>query len=172
LKRFARRAVRQNAQIDRQVLPLGEVADQPRQPAPQIPAARIRALAEGGYIERSEPVVLIGECGTGKSHLATGLCLAACRQKRSALRAAARLPEWLIDGSPGDTAADYVRPRIGARTKDRPCGLSEPSHFVYCTSGSVRRAREKPRASKDKLVLNRCLCFNSLHGHIEGLPEA
>ena len=43
--------------------------------APQIPAARIRELAEGGYIERSEPVVLIGECGTGKSHLATGLCL-------------------------------------------------------------------------------------------------
>src|SRR5690349_1252991 len=50
--------------------------------SPQIPAARIRELAEGGYIERSEPVVLIGECGTGKSHLATGLCLAACRQKR------------------------------------------------------------------------------------------
>lgn len=43
---------------------------------------RIRELAEGGYIERSEPVVLIGECGTGKSHLATGPCLAACRQKR------------------------------------------------------------------------------------------
>jgi DNA replication protein DnaC len=50
--------------------------------APQISAARIRELAEGGYIERSEPIVLIGECGTGKSHLATGLCLAACRQKR------------------------------------------------------------------------------------------
>ena len=50
--------------------------------APKIQAARIRELAEGGYIDRSEPVVLIGECGTGKSHLATGLCLAACRQKR------------------------------------------------------------------------------------------
>jgi DNA replication protein DnaC len=50
--------------------------------APQIPAAKIRELAEGGYIERNEPVVLIGECGTGKTHLATGLCLAACRQKR------------------------------------------------------------------------------------------
>lgn len=35
--------------------------------ATQIPAAKIRELAEGGYIERSEPVVLIGECGTGKS---------------------------------------------------------------------------------------------------------
>ena len=30
--------------------------------ATKIPAARIRELAEGGYIERSEPVVLIGEC--------------------------------------------------------------------------------------------------------------
>ena len=50
--------------------------------APQIPAAKIRDLAEGGYIERSEPVVLSGECGTGKSHLASGLFLAACRQKR------------------------------------------------------------------------------------------
>jgi hypothetical protein len=29
--------------------------------APQISAARIRELAEGGYVERSEPIVLIGE---------------------------------------------------------------------------------------------------------------
>ena len=50
--------------------------------AQQISATRIRELAEGGYIERKEPIVLIGECGTGKTHLATGLCLAACRQKR------------------------------------------------------------------------------------------
>ena len=42
----------------------------------------MRELAEGGYIDRSEPVVFIGECGTGKTHLATGLCVAACRQKR------------------------------------------------------------------------------------------
>ncbi len=50
--------------------------------APLIPAAKIRELAAGGYIERAEPVVLMGECGTGKTHLATGLCVAACRQKR------------------------------------------------------------------------------------------
>jgi DNA replication protein DnaC len=50
--------------------------------APRIPAPRVRELAEGGYIDRSEPVVFIGECGTGKTHLATGLCVAACRQKR------------------------------------------------------------------------------------------
>ena len=31
------------------------------------------------YIQRAEPVIFIGECGTGKTHLTTGLCVAACR---------------------------------------------------------------------------------------------
>lgn len=50
--------------------------------APHIPASRVRELAEGGYIQRAEPVIFIGECGTGKTHLTTGLCVAACRQKK------------------------------------------------------------------------------------------
>jgi len=50
--------------------------------APQVAGARIRELADGGYIERAEPVIFIGECGTGKTHLTTGLCVAACRQKK------------------------------------------------------------------------------------------
>jgi len=50
--------------------------------APTISAAQIRELAEGGYIDRAEPVVLTGDCGTGKTHLATALCVAACRQRR------------------------------------------------------------------------------------------
>ncbi|MGH9433959.1 MAG: IS21-like element helper ATPase IstB [Terriglobia bacterium] len=50
--------------------------------APKVPVAQIRELAEGGYVERAEPVLLIGECGTGKTHLASALCVAACRQKK------------------------------------------------------------------------------------------
>ncbi len=50
--------------------------------SPKISAAQIRELAEGGYVERAEPVLFVGECGTGKTHLMTGLCVAACRQKR------------------------------------------------------------------------------------------
>jgi DNA replication protein DnaC len=49
---------------------------------PMVSAAKMRELSEGGYIERAEPVVLIGDCGTGKTHLLSGLCVAACRQKR------------------------------------------------------------------------------------------
>jgi DNA replication protein DnaC len=50
---------------------------------PQISPSQIRALAEGDYIARAEPIVFLGDCGTGKTHLLTALCVAACRQKRS-----------------------------------------------------------------------------------------
>jgi DNA replication protein DnaC len=50
--------------------------------APKISANQMRELAEGGYIVRAEPVILLGEAGTGKTHLATALCVAACRQRR------------------------------------------------------------------------------------------
>jgi DNA replication protein DnaC len=50
--------------------------------APHLPAVQIRNLAEGGYLSRSEPIIFLGETGTGKTHLATGLAVAACRQKK------------------------------------------------------------------------------------------
>lgn len=50
--------------------------------SPLITAGKMRELADGGYIDRAEPVLLIGDCGTGKTHLLTGLCVAACRQRR------------------------------------------------------------------------------------------
>lgn len=50
--------------------------------APHIPAALVRKLAEGGYLQRSEPIIFLGETGTGKTHLATGLAVEACRQKK------------------------------------------------------------------------------------------
>lgn len=50
--------------------------------APAVSATQLWELSEGGYLARTEPVVFIGECGTGKTHLLTALCVAACRQKR------------------------------------------------------------------------------------------
>ena len=66
--------------------------------APHISAALIGNLAEGGYLKRSEPIVLLGETGTGKTHLATGLAVAACRQrKRVRFTTAAQLVNELIE---------------------------------------------------------------------------
>jgi DNA replication protein DnaC len=50
--------------------------------ATALSAAQILSLAAGGYLDRKEPVLFLGDCGTGKTHLATGLCVAACRQRR------------------------------------------------------------------------------------------
>jgi DNA replication protein DnaC len=47
-----------------------------------VSAAQLCTLAAGDYVTRAEPVLLVGEAGTGKTHLASGLCVAACRQRR------------------------------------------------------------------------------------------
>jgi DNA replication protein DnaC len=51
---------------------------------PQLSAPALYELAAGGYLERAEPIIFIGDAGTGKTHWATGLCVAACRQNKRA----------------------------------------------------------------------------------------
>jgi DNA replication protein DnaC len=50
--------------------------------APTVNPATIAALAAGGYLDAGEPVVLLGDSGTGKSHLLIGLGVAACEAGR------------------------------------------------------------------------------------------
>jgi DNA replication protein DnaC len=65
---------------------------------PHIPVAVVRNLAEGGYLQRSEPIIFLGEAGTGKTHLATGLAAEACRQrKRVRFTTAAEMVNELIE---------------------------------------------------------------------------
>ena len=47
-----------------------------------VAATQIHQLASGEYLEKAEPVIFIGDSGTGKTHLASGLCISACRQKK------------------------------------------------------------------------------------------
>ena len=68
------------------------------QNAPLISAALLRNLSEGGYLARKEPIIFVGETGTGKTHLATGLAVAACRQrKRVRFTTAAEMVTELIE---------------------------------------------------------------------------
>src|ERR1700691_1067008 len=50
--------------------------------APHLPVALVRNLGEGGYLQRSEAIIFLGKTGTGKTHLATRLAVAACRQRK------------------------------------------------------------------------------------------
>jgi len=61
---------------------LKDLADFDWSCVPSVPKARLLELSAGAYIESHEPVILIGNPGLGKSHVACGLALAACRQAR------------------------------------------------------------------------------------------
>ncbi|HEX2185541.1 MAG TPA: ATP-binding protein, partial [Chloroflexota bacterium] len=52
---------------------------------PEIPKARIWDLASGRFIEEHAAVLVCGPTGTGKTFVAQGLGLEACRQQRSVL---------------------------------------------------------------------------------------
>lgn len=45
-----------------------------------IAKQRVLELAQGGYIAQAENIILIGNPGLGKTHIATGLALSACKQ--------------------------------------------------------------------------------------------
>jgi len=59
---------------------LKELADFDFSAIPQLNKQRVLDLARGEYIPKAEPILLVGQPGLGKSHIATGLALAACRQ--------------------------------------------------------------------------------------------
>lgn len=68
------------------------------QQARHLPAGLIRQLAEGVYIGRTEPVLFVGDTGTGKTHLAVALGVAACRQrKRVRFTTAAEMVNELVE---------------------------------------------------------------------------
>ncbi len=47
-----------------------------------ISQARVRELAQGDYLANKESIILVGNPGLGKTHIATGLALAACKQSK------------------------------------------------------------------------------------------
>lgn len=58
-----------------------ELADFDFSAVPHLNKQRILTLAQGEYLAKAEPIILVGNPGLGKSHIATGLALAACRQR-------------------------------------------------------------------------------------------
>jgi DNA replication protein DnaC len=82
--------------------------------APGVPPTTVAALQAGAFIDAGHPVVLLGDSGTGKSHLLIGLGVAACengRRVRYATTAALvnELVEAAGDRIPARTVARYGR---------------------------------------------------------------
>lgn len=64
---------------------------------PSLSAARMRELAELGFIGKAENIILVGRPGVGKTHLSTAIALRACQaRKRVLFTSAIELLEQLL----------------------------------------------------------------------------
>ena len=98
-----------------------------------VSAARIADLAAGGYIARAEPVLLIGEAGTGKTHLASGLCVAACEQcRRVRFTTATALVNELVEAR----AANALSRALGRWERIELIGIDELGYVPLAEIGA------------------------------------
>ena len=76
---------------------------------PAVPASLLTTLASCAWIDRGEPLVLLGDSGTGKSHLLIALGVAACHQGRSVrYTTAAALVNELVEAADDRTLAKTI----------------------------------------------------------------
>ena len=98
-----------------------------------VSAARIADLAAGGYIARAEPVLLIGEAGTGKTHLASGLCVATCEQcRRVRFTTATALVNELVEAR----AANALSRALGRWERIELIGIDELGYVPLAEIGA------------------------------------
>jgi len=95
--------------------------------SPNVNAAKMRDLAEGGYIDRAEPVLFIGECGTGASPFAIGFL-----KQHLAWRTVAAYPN--TRSAPGSNRFDVAmrRPLIREYTSQVLCRGKRRSRPPRC----------------------------------------
>src|SRR6266704_2312072 len=76
-----------------------------------ISKQRVVELAQGDYLAKKESIILIGNPGLGKTHLATGLALAACRQgKRVHFFSVATLVNDLLSAKNELRLSKFIKP--------------------------------------------------------------
>jgi len=108
--------------------------------APGVDAATIAAFAAGGWIDRGEPVVLLGDSGTGKTHLLIGLGVAACEQGRSVRYVtAAKLVNELVEAADERTLSRAVARY--ARVDLLCCDLCRVRNYADTREAGIRAAR-------------------------------
>jgi DNA replication protein DnaC len=112
---------------------LKELADFDFSRIPRLNKQQVLELARGGYIEKAEPLIMIGNPGLGKTHIATSLALAACRQGHRVrfYNAAGLVNELLL------AQDEYRLPKfLAAALKLRLIVLDELGFIPFSAAGS------------------------------------
>ena len=95
---------------------------------PSLNKALVIELTRGNFVDRRENVIFIGSYGTGKTHLATALGIAACYQgKRVRFYTAAGLINELLEALPNFGSADLNQRWPNATSSSSTNSVSYPS---------------------------------------------
>ena len=83
---------------------------------PQLNQQKIRQLAQGDYIDKAEPIILVGNPGLGKTHIATALAVEATRQmQRVRFYNAAALVNELLKAEEEGRVASFINKALNHR---------------------------------------------------------
>lgn len=83
---------------------------------PQLNQQKIRQLAQGDYIDKAEPIILVGNPGLGKTHIATALAIEATRQMhRVRFYNAAALVNELLKAEEEGRVAPFINKALNHR---------------------------------------------------------
>jgi DNA replication protein DnaC len=114
---------------------------------PSLNKVLVMELARCAYIERHENVIALGNSGTGKSHIALGLGLAACQKGLSiGFTAAAAIVHELMEARDEKRLLRLQRQLAGYKLLivDElgyvPCRRPAPSSCSRCSPSATRRA--------------------------------
>jgi DNA replication protein DnaC len=112
---------------------LKELADFDFSCVPSVNKQQVLELAQGSYIRQAEPILMVGNPGLGKTHVATGLAVAACRQGHKVrFYNAAALVNDLLEAED----AHRVPKLLTGALKHRLIVLDELGFIPFSTSGA------------------------------------
>ena len=133
--------------------------------SPKVSARRIRELAEGDYIDHARPVLFLGDAGTGKTHLATALCVAACQQRRRVrFTTASRLVNELVEAREEHELSRVIR----RYARYELLCIDELGYVPLADVGAERRCC----TARSKLLTSLCRLQSHPAQYVSGIPSA
>ncbi len=112
---------------------LKELADFDFTCVPSVSKQQVLELAQGGYVRQAESILMVGNPGLGKTHVAIGLALAACRQgQRVRFYNAAALVNELLEAE----EARRVPKVLNGALKHRVIVLDELGFIPFSPTGA------------------------------------